>query len=123
MSTELPLDETAARKPHIANRLRVTSARTQASKSCSRVLGVGPHTTRRSTASDDPNSVRQRLAHMLYVHQVDNETPSPIKELAFMRLGQPIDWAQLYPTCSSSSSSPIQGSGSAPISAAMIEAR
>lgn len=43
-----------------------------------------------STAADDANSTRQRLAHMLYVYQVDNETPSPGRTLAFMRLGPPV---------------------------------
>lgn len=35
------------------------------------------------------NVVRQKLAHMLYVYKVDNESPSPNRRLAFMRLGKP----------------------------------
>ncbi len=35
------------------------------------------------------NQVRQKLAHLLYVYKVDNESPAPNRKLAFMRLGRP----------------------------------
>lgn len=33
--------------------------------------------------------VRHRLAHLLYVTKVDNDSPSPNRKMAFMRLGKP----------------------------------
>lgn len=40
-------------------------------------------------ACDRAGKVRHRLAHLLYVLEVDNEAPSPSRKLSFMRLGAP----------------------------------
>jgi hypothetical protein len=42
-----------------------------------------------SAACAKANKVRQKLAHLLYVYKVDNESPPPNRKLAFMRLGMP----------------------------------
>lgn len=42
-----------------------------------------------SAACAKANVVRQKLAHLLYAYKVDNESPTPERKLAFMRLGLP----------------------------------
>lgn len=42
-----------------------------------------------STTCDQVDKMRQRLAHMLHVFKVDNDSPPPNRKLAFMRLGRP----------------------------------
>lgn len=42
-----------------------------------------------SAACHKAGLVRHKLAHLLYVYRADNESPSPDRKLAFMRLGFP----------------------------------
>lgn len=42
-----------------------------------------------SATCDQVGKVRHKLAHLLYVHKVDNDSPPPNRKLAFMRLGEP----------------------------------
>ena len=42
-----------------------------------------------SAACDRANKMRQKLAHLLHVYKVDNDSRPPNRKLAFMRLGTP----------------------------------
>jgi hypothetical protein len=42
-----------------------------------------------SGACDKANKMRQKLAHLLHVYTVDNDSPPPNRKLTFMRLGKP----------------------------------
>jgi hypothetical protein len=42
-----------------------------------------------SAACDKANKMRQKLAHLLHVYTVDNDSPPPNRKLAFVRMGRP----------------------------------